>query len=128
MSPNRDTAERKFRALQKRLQQDNALRKIYKEQISDHVVKQVEIAPTTENSTGVFYLPHHVAKKERRGKIKWRIAFDASSSEGHRPSLNDVLEMGPNLLRVSDSTTFSRTSCGNNWRHTTSIPPTFAGP
>jgi len=65
----------------------------------DHVVKQqVELAPTTEESTGMFYLPHHVVKKERHGKIKWRIVFDASSSEGNSPSLNDVLEMGPNLL------------------------------
>jgi len=31
--------------------------------------EQVELAPTTENSTGVFYLPHHAVKKERRGKI-----------------------------------------------------------
>ena len=46
--------------------------------------------------TRVFYLPHH-AVKERRGKIKWRIVFDASSSEGKSPS-NDVLGMGPNLL------------------------------
>ena len=46
----------------------------------------------------VFYLPHHVVKKERRRKIKWRIVFDASSSEDNSPSLNDVLEIGPNLL------------------------------
>jgi hypothetical protein len=65
----------------------------------DHLVKQqVELAPTMEKSTGVFYLPHLAVKKKRRGKIKWRIVFDASSSEGNSPSLNDVLEMCPNLL------------------------------
>jgi hypothetical protein len=58
MSPNRGTADRRFRTLQKRLQQDNALLIIYEEQMLDHVVKQqVELAPTTENSNGVFYLP-----------------------------------------------------------------------
>ena len=88
-----------FRTLQKRLQQEDALRNIYEEQMLDHVEKQqVELAPTTEKSTGVFYPQHHAVKKERRGKIKWRIAFDASSSEDNSPSLNDVLEMGPNLL------------------------------
>ena len=61
--------------------------------------QQVELAPSTEQSTGIF-LPHHVVKKERHGKIKWRIVFDASSSEGNIPSLNDVLEIGPNLLPV----------------------------
>ena len=65
----------------------------------DLVLKQhVELAPTTEDSTGVFYLPHHAVKKDRRGNTKWRIVFDASSSEGNSPSLNGVLEMGPNLL------------------------------
>ena len=87
LSLNHDTAERRFRTLQKRLQQDDALRAIYEEQMLDHVVKeQVELAPTTENSTGVFYLPHHTVKKERRGKVKWRIVFDASSSEYNSPS------------------------------------------
>jgi hypothetical protein len=69
---------------------------IYEEQMLDHVVKrQVELAPTTEESTGVFYLQHHAVKNERRGKIKWRIVFDSSSSEGDSPSLNDAMEMGP---------------------------------
>jgi hypothetical protein len=99
LSLNRDTAERRFRTLQKRLQQDEALRTIYEEQALDNVVKEpVQLAPTTENSTGVFYLPHLPVKKERRWKIKWRIVFDASPSEGNSPSLNEVLEMGPNPL------------------------------
>ena len=71
LSPNRCTAEGRFRSLQKRLQQDDALQMIYEEQMLGHVVKQqVELAPTTEDSPGVFYLPHHAVKKERRGKIK----------------------------------------------------------
>ena len=76
-----------------------ALRLIYEEQMLDYVVKQhVELAPATEETTGVFYLPHHAVKKDRRGKIKWRIVFDASSTEGTSPSLNNVMEMGPKLL------------------------------
>jgi len=99
LSPNRDTADRRLRDLQKRRQQDNALRTIYKEQMLDHAVKdQVELAPTTENSTVLFYLPRHAVKKQHREKIKWIIVFDASFSEGHNPSLNDVMEMVSNLL------------------------------
>jgi hypothetical protein len=65
----------------------------------DHVVKQyLELEPTMEKSTGVFYLPHHLVKNERRGKLKWRNVFDASSSEVNSPSLIDVLGIGPNLL------------------------------
>ena len=49
-----------------------------------------------EESSGVFYLPHHAVKKECRRKRKWRIVFDASSDGGDSPSLNDELEMAPN--------------------------------
>lgn len=65
----------------------------------DHVAKQqVELTPNTKESTTGFYLPHHAVKKECRGKIKWRRVFEASTSEGNSPSLNDVLEIGQNLL------------------------------
>jgi len=90
LSQNRDTGERK---------QDDALRTIYEMQTLDHVFKdQVEIALTTEYWTGLFYLPRHVVKKERRGKIKWRIVLDASFNECISLSLNDVFEMGLNIL------------------------------
>jgi len=91
------------------------------------VKEQVELAPTTKNSTELFYLPHHVVKKECRGKIKWRIVFDVSFSEDNNPSLNDVLEMGPNifpevltiLLRIRGQ------PVGNKCRHPTSSPLTL---
>ena len=86
LSTNRDTAESRFRILQKRLQQDEALRTICEEQMLDHVVKQqVELVLTKEKSTAVFYLPHHAVKKERRRKIKWRTVFDASSAKATAP-------------------------------------------
>ena len=59
---------------------------------------QVEAAPAEDSTTTVFYLPHQAVKKEKHGKTKWRIVFDASSHETNAPSLNEVLEMGPNLL------------------------------
>jgi hypothetical protein len=59
----------------------------------DHVVRQqVELAPTAEESTGVFYLPRSNAAGKSSG------VFDSSSNEGNGPSLNDALEMGPNLF------------------------------
>jgi len=60
--------------------------------------EQVELELTTENWTGVFTLPRHALKKERGGKIKWRIVFDASFSDCKSPSLNDVIEMSLKLL------------------------------
>jgi len=58
----------------------------------------VETAPAEEPTSTVFYLPHQAVKKEKHGKTKWKIVFDASSHETNVPSLNNVLEMGPNLL------------------------------
>jgi hypothetical protein len=98
LSPNRDTAERRFCTLQKQLQQDDVLGKIYEEQMLYHAAKQLlELAPTAGKLTGV-YLSHHAVKKKRRWKMKYRRVIDASSSKGNSPPINDVLYMDPNLL------------------------------
>jgi hypothetical protein len=60
--------------------------------------EQVEAAPAEDPTSTVFYLPHQAVKKEKHGKTKWRIVFDSSSDETNAPSLNEVVEMGPNLL------------------------------
>jgi len=59
---------------------------------------QVEVVDPDEEQEGTFYLPHHSESKGKRGDTKWRIVFDATSHEKGEPSLNDTLEMGPNLL------------------------------
>jgi hypothetical protein len=65
----------------------------------DYIKKeQVEISPSEEGIADEFYLTHHALKKEKRGETKWRIVFGGSSHEEQAPSLNDALEMGPNLL------------------------------
>ena len=57
---------------------------------------QVEVAPI-EDTTAMFYLPHQAVEIVKKGRTKWRIVFDASSHESNAPSMNEVLEMGPNL-------------------------------
>jgi len=59
---------------------------------------QVEIVPSLEGNLDEFYLHHHVVKKEKRRETRWRIVFDGSSHEDRALSLNDALEMVPNLL------------------------------
>jgi hypothetical protein len=59
---------------------------------------QVEVVDPGEEHGDLFYLPHHAVSKGKRGDTKWRIVFDASSHEKCASSLNDTLEMGPNLL------------------------------
>jgi hypothetical protein len=59
---------------------------------------QVEVASPGASASSKFYMPHHAVKKEKHKKVKWRIVFDACSHEPGSPSLNDSLEIGPNLL------------------------------
>ena len=95
---NLHNAERRFDALERRLEKNETLRHAYETAMLDYITKgHVELAPSHE-SADTFYLPHHIVKKEKRGSTKWRIVFDGSSHEANAPSLNDILEMGPNLL------------------------------
>lgn len=96
---NIHTAEKRFKALKKRLKEDDEFRSMYNRQMSDYIIKgQVEIVPPNDSSEDIYYLPHHAVKKQTGGVIKYRIVFDASSHENGSPSLNDALETGPNLL------------------------------
>jgi hypothetical protein len=95
---NRTNAERRLGNLRRRLDNNEALKETYYAHMVDYIAKgQVELAPREESAT-VFYLPHQAVKKQRRGRTKWRIVFDASSHESNAPSLNDAPEMGPNFL------------------------------
>lgn len=86
----------------KRLENNDALKQMYHDQILNYITRgQVEAAPAEDSTSTVFYLPHQAVKKEKHGKTKWRIVFDASSHETNTPSLSKVLQMGPKLLPES---------------------------
>jgi len=96
---NQLNAERLFHRLEQRLEGNVILWQVYHDHILDYIRKgQVEIVPSGEGAVDELYLPHHAVKKEKQGETRWRIVFDGSSHEDHPPSLNDTLEMGPNLL------------------------------
>jgi hypothetical protein len=96
---NKLNAERRLNNLTKRLENNKTLKQMYHEQMLNYITrKQVEAAPVENPKSAVFYLPHQAVKRERHGKTKWRVVFDASSHEADAPSLNKALEMGPNLL------------------------------
>ena len=44
------------------------------------------------------YLPHHPVVKQNRSTIKVRIVYDESATSHESPSLNDCLQVGPNLI------------------------------
>jgi hypothetical protein len=85
--------------LTKRLENNEALKQMYHQQMLNYITRgQVEAASAEDSTSTLFYLPHQAVKKEKHRKTKWRIVFDASSHETNVPSLNKVLEKGPNLL------------------------------
>jgi hypothetical protein len=96
---NRQNMENSFRLLETRLRKNAKLRHVYYTHMLDYMQRgQVEVVNPDVKQEETFYLPHHAVSKGKHGDIKWRIVFDESSHERSAPSLNDALEMGPNLL------------------------------
>jgi hypothetical protein len=96
---NRQNAENRFKSLETSLRKNANLRHVYDTHMMDYMHRgQVEVIHQDEKQERTFYLPHHTVCNGKEGDTKWRIVFDASSHETGVPSLNDALEMGPNLL------------------------------
>ena len=99
LSSNKGNAKKRFRSLQRNLDGNAEFQKMYYAHMIKYIEKgHMEQIMEAESENDTFYLPHHAVKKQRQGTTKWRVVFDASSHEGDSPSLNDTLEMGPNLL------------------------------
>ena len=90
--------ENRLKSLKTRLRKSANLRNVYYTHMLDYMQRgQAEVVDPDEKQEGTFCLPHHAVSKSKQGDIKWRNVFDASSHERGVPSLNDALEMGPNL-------------------------------
>ncbi|XP_050508910.1 uncharacterized protein LOC126886109 [Diabrotica virgifera virgifera] len=63
----------------------------------------IEIVNNPEENNCVHYLPHRPVIKNTSETTKIRPVFDASSHEQGRPSLNQCLEVGPNLIDLIPS-------------------------
>ncbi|XP_042902562.1 uncharacterized protein [Parasteatoda tepidariorum] len=98
-SNNYGVAIQRFKSLTRKLRANSEFKVKYIEHMQDYIDKKhVEVVSKTHNEERLFYLPHHAVKKITNGETKWRIVFDASSHSPGHPSLNDALEVGPNLL------------------------------
>ncbi|XP_050505406.1 uncharacterized protein LOC126883782 [Diabrotica virgifera virgifera] len=73
---------------------------IFNEWLNEGVI---EIVNNPEENNCVHYLPHRPVIKNTSETKKIRPVFDASSHEQSRPSLNQSLEVGPNLIELSPS-------------------------
>ncbi|XP_050517463.1 uncharacterized protein LOC126892072 [Diabrotica virgifera virgifera] len=73
---------------------------IFNEWLNEGVI---EIVNNPEENNCVHYLPHRPVIKNTSGTTKIRPVFDASSHKQGRPSLNQCLEVGPNLIELIPS-------------------------
>ena len=93
-----DTAERRFRWLENRLDKNDDLKHPYKEFINKMIeMEHLEPVPSEalkKEASEVFYLPHHHMTKEST-TTKLRVVFDASAKSSSGLSLNDILLVGP---------------------------------
>ncbi|XP_015904856.2 uncharacterized protein [Parasteatoda tepidariorum] len=100
LSTNIATTEKRLKSFQKRLASNDAVKKEYDSCMLNYIeeghVEVYELEPSNLNT--VFYPPHHAVKKVKLNETKWRIVFDALLHDPGMPSLNDTLEIGPNLL------------------------------
>jgi hypothetical protein len=95
---NFPNAEKRFLAIERKLQRDEKLKSAYTKFMREyeslnHMSKLNETEINTSNLK--YYLPHHCVYKKDSDKI--RVVFDASSKGQNGLSLNDVCYVGPTL-------------------------------
>ncbi|KAJ8914063.1 hypothetical protein NQ315_017584 [Exocentrus adspersus] len=100
LSNNLAVAKRRLDSTIKKLKSSDLMEKydlIFKEWLDESIIERVDEPCGTE---GVYYLPHRPVIKENSLTTKIRPVFDASSNEKGSPSLNQCLEVGPNLITI----------------------------
>ena len=98
---NRRSAEVRLASLSRKLDRDPKLGEEYnlalREMEANGVITEVpQEEAVSDNPT--FYLPHRPVVKESSTSTRVRPVFDASATDRNGLSLNDCLEVGPNLI------------------------------
>ena len=93
----------RLNSLHHKLRQDqrllNEYDEIIKEQLQLGIIEEVKAETDDKFSETVHYLPHHAVLRQDRETTKVRVVYDGSAkSPGNKYSLNDCLEVGPNLI------------------------------
>ena len=99
---NKGLAMKRLNSLTARLDKDPELSDRYHgvidEMWKEGIIEEVENDVHTDSTNPVYYLPHHPVVKEASVSTKIRPVFDASAKSYNRVSLNDCMEVGPNML------------------------------
>ncbi|XP_053691693.1 uncharacterized protein LOC128740189 [Sabethes cyaneus] len=97
LGDSRAQAERRFKALENRLEKCPETKLKYVNFIREYIeLGHARILNDDEKSTvGAYYLPHHCVFKPGSSTTKLRVVFDASAKTTTNLSLNDVLMQAP---------------------------------
>ncbi|XP_029163718.1 uncharacterized protein LOC114936567 [Nylanderia fulva] len=92
-------AEKRFKALERKLERQSELKAQYHEFMAEylklHHISEVQIEE--KHNKPAYYIPHHAVTKEDSTTTKLRVVFDASCKTSSGKSLNDILMLGPIL-------------------------------
>lgn len=93
LGESRKIVMRRFLALERRLQKDQALKDKYIEFMREFIrLGHMREAPQIKPESMAYYIPHHAISAE-----KFRSVFDASSKTTNGESLNSIQMKGPKL-------------------------------
>lgn len=92
----RQMALKRFQHLEKKLDADPRLRKLYCDFMSEYILLG---HMTLTDSPGIYLIPHHAVYRPSETNPKIRVVFDASSKSFNGVSLNSCLLAGPKLQR-----------------------------
>ncbi|XP_064462981.1 uncharacterized protein LOC135373857 [Ornithodoros turicata] len=97
LADNRSIAQTRLLSQLRRLRDHPDLLKQYHDRISEYFLEgHAEKAPEVPQEN-LYYLPHHAVIRKEAVTTKVRVVFDASSHVSGAPSLNQVLQKGPNI-------------------------------
>lgn len=96
---SRAIAEKRFKALEKRLEGNKDLKEKYTEVINDYLLQghMRQVKDDDNMKEEAVYLPHHAVIRNDKSTTKVRVVFNASEKNTKGVSLNDTLMIGPTL-------------------------------
>ncbi|XP_071057316.1 uncharacterized protein [Onthophagus taurus] len=96
LGESRHYAEKRFRALENKLQKNETLRGMYSDFIHEYEkLGHMERCLEKGDVELAYYLPHHGVLKEDSTTTKLRVVFDASAKTSSGQSFNDIQMVGP---------------------------------
>lgn len=94
LGDSRAQAERRFYALEKRLQTNPAYKDLYKEFMNEYI-QLGHMSRVDSYGTPHYFMPHHGVFREHATTTKLRAVFDASAASTSGKSFNDLQLVGP---------------------------------